>query len=155
MLKFIINDLLDLRLEDGKTNIYVNNQLFMHCKYILLNVPIDEMKNIARINSIDEAVDILDGQLEYSHGISNIIASETLFLAHCSNLQAWYEFNYTSCLIHNNLAFPLLKELSKAGDCQALIVLKEEIARRFKSGFLHILNIYLILYMRNIQKLKI
>jgi len=140
MLKFTINDLLELRLEDGKTNIYVNNQLFNHCKYILLNVPIDELKNIPRINSIDKAVEIIDERLEYSSANAPNIASETLFFAHCSNLQAWYESNYNSCLIHSNLAFPLLKELTKAGDYLAIVVLKEEIAQRFESGFLNVIQ---------------
>ena len=140
ILKFTINYLLELKLEDGRTNIYVNNQLFMHCKYILLNFPIGELKGIAKINSIDEAVEKLDGHLEYSRKNAPNIASDTLFWAHCSNFQAWYEFNYKSCLIHSNLAFPLLKELTKVGDSLAAIVLKEEIAKRFESGFLNVIQ---------------
>jgi len=41
MSKFVVNDYLSLRLENGKTNIYVNNKKFIQCKYILLDIPID------------------------------------------------------------------------------------------------------------------
>ncbi len=54
MLKFRINKFLELRFEDGETNIYVNNILVNHCKYILINVQVDCSKDITEINSIDE-----------------------------------------------------------------------------------------------------
>jgi len=68
------------------------------------------------------------------------------------NIQAWYENNYNTCLLHSNLAFPLLKALSKAGDKLALKVFKDEIAKRIhscyppvilfliKNGYLEFLN---------------
>lgn len=140
MLKFTINNFLDLRLEEGKTNIYVNNELFMHCKYILLNIPIDEIDDIS---SIDEAVEKLDKYYEFSRDYKVEIAPETLFWAHCSNIQAWYENNYNTCLIHTNLAFPLLKELMKAGDFRAAKVFKEEVAKRFEMGNLNVIQFFL------------
>ncbi|KKL47399.1 hypothetical protein LCGC14_2335940, partial [marine sediment metagenome] len=62
------------------------------------------------------------------------IPPETEFWAHCSNIQAWVEHGYDTCILHSNLAFPLLKELTKAGDPQAKKVFKEEIAKRFLKG---------------------
>ncbi len=45
----------------------------------------------------------------------------------------WVENNYDTCLLHKNLAFPLLKKLSSVGDPVAKEVLVQEIAERFKS----------------------
>ncbi|MEE9377134.1 MAG: hypothetical protein V3V33_03770 [Candidatus Lokiarchaeia archaeon] len=134
MLKFTINAFLDLRLEDGRTNIYVNNKLFMHCKYILLNIPIDKIEDFERIDSIDEIVEIIDGHFEISGENQVKISPKTIFWAHCSNLQVWYENDYNSCLLHRNLAFPLVKALTKAGDKLAASVFKEEVAKRFESS---------------------
>ncbi len=136
MLKFSINDHLELRLENNKTNIYVNNELFIQCKYLLLNISIEEMDNLKDINSIDEAVVKLNRSFEFSSPKAIKISPEVQFWGHCSNLQVWYENNYNSCLIHSNLAFPLLKKLTEAGDLCAKKVFKEEIAKRFENGHL-------------------
>ena len=140
MLKFTINDFLDLRLEDGKTNIYVNNELFMHCKHILLTVPLDDIDNF---NSIDEVVEKLEKHYEFSREYTVEIAPETRFWVHCSNIQTWYENNYNTCLIHSNLAFPLLNKLKKAGDLLAGKLFKEEVAKRFESGNLNVIQFFL------------
>ncbi|MFX0035294.1 MAG: hypothetical protein ACFE9I_06605 [Candidatus Hermodarchaeota archaeon] len=152
MLKLIINDFLELRLEDGKTNIYVNNRIFMKCKYILLNIPIDKIEDVNKINSIDEVTDKLKGSFEFIEDKNINIAPETLFWAHCSNLQAWYENNYNTCLIHSNLAFPLLKELVKAGDYRAARVFKEEVAKRFETKNLNLIQY--LLYNKYLDYLK-
>ncbi|MFX1569833.1 MAG: hypothetical protein ACFFCV_15885 [Promethearchaeota archaeon] len=140
MLKFRINNLLDLRFEDGKTNIYVKNQLFNHCKYILLNNDLFRDTNLADINSIDDAVETLSDSLEYLGENPYNINPKTIFWAHCSNLQTWYENNYNTNLIHRNLAFPLLKSLSIAGDLKAKRVFKEEIAKRFETNNLNVIQ---------------
>jgi hypothetical protein len=136
MKEFILNNYLSLRLEDNITNIYVNNLLFQQCKHLLLKVKSGEIADrFLRISSIDEAEVNLDKSLEYSENASEfLIPPATEFWAHCSNLQAWAENGYDTRLLHRNLAFPLLKELSKAGDKLALIRFKEEIARRYKNG---------------------
>ena len=134
MLKFTINTFLDLRLEDGRTNIYINNKLFMHCKYILLDIPIDKFEDFKWFDSIDEFVEKIDGHFESSGDNMVKISPKTIFWAHCSNLQVWYENDYNSCLLHRNLAFPLLKVLTKAGDKLAASVFKEEVAKRFENS---------------------
>ncbi len=134
MLKFTINAFLDLRLEDGRTNIYVKNKLFMHCKYIILSIPIDKFEDFERIDSIDDFVEKIDGYFEISGDKKVKISPKTIFWAHCSNLQVWYENDYNSCLLHRNLAFPLVKALTKAGDKLAASVFKEEVAKRFESS---------------------
>lgn len=140
MLKYTINKVLDLRFEDEKTNIYVNNRLFMHCKYILLNITPYNTEEITRINSIDEIVENLDRSTEFSRIKLRHITPEMEFWVHCSNLQAWYENRYNTCLIHSNLAFPLLKELAKAGDLIAREMFKEEVAKRFESQNLGVIQ---------------
>ncbi len=143
MLKFRINSFIDLRFEDGKTNIYVNNRLFNHCKYILLNLPADDSKNITDIDSIDDAVKNLNNSVEIIGNEINKINPEILFWAHCSNLQTWYENNYNTNLIHSNLAFPLLKELTRAGDLKATKIFKEEVAKRFEGHNLNVIQFLL------------
>ena len=41
---------------------------------------------------------------------------------------------------HHNLAFPLLKVLTKSGDLQAKKVFREEIAKRFESGYVPVIS---------------
>ncbi|MFX1487951.1 MAG: hypothetical protein ACFFBI_02315 [Promethearchaeota archaeon] len=134
MLKFQINKLLDLRLEGDKTNIYVNNRLFIQCKYLLLNLPCDRLEFIEDVISIDDTVEKSSSSLHFPDNIPDKIPPEVQFWGHCSNLQAWYENDYSSCLIHSNIAFPLLKNLAEAGDVKAKRVFKEEIAKRIENG---------------------
>ena len=86
-----------------------------------------------------ESIDQLEGQLDKSMetrgGEQLNIPPETEFWAHCSNLQVWVEYGYNTKMLHRNLAFPLLKRLTEVGDSQAKRVFKEEIAKRFESGF--------------------
>jgi hypothetical protein len=59
MKDFKINDFLALKLEDGKTNIYVNGEIFEQCKYLMVNIPIENPERFEVIESIDEAADML------------------------------------------------------------------------------------------------
>lgn len=135
MKEFKINEHLTLKLIGDKTVIYIKAKLFTHCKYLLLNIPKDEIEALDQIGSIDAAEVILDKSLEKPKDQQRFqITPETEFWAHCSNLQAWYENNYDTRLLHRNLAFPLLNKLTEIGDSKAKIVLKEEIAKRLSSG---------------------
>jgi small GTP-binding protein len=133
--EFIINDYLKLRLENKKTNIYVGGSLFRQCKYLLLDLPIDKIRECDKIESIDEAAEMLDASMEQERASKYGISPEVEFWGHCSNIQAWYENDYASCLLHRNLAFPLLKALVRVGDPLANRVFKEEIALRLESGY--------------------
>ncbi len=153
MLKFRINKFLDLRFEDGRTNIYVNNELFKHCKYILLSISVDNFDYINEINSIDDAIEIIDGSTEFIGHTFEDFTPEMFFWAHCSNLQVWYENNYNTCLLHSNLSFPLLKELTKAGDLKAKKIFKDEIAKRFESNNTTVIKFLLYSgYLKNLKK---
>ena len=133
--EFKVNEFITLKLEDEKTNIYVKGQLFNQCKFLLLNIPVDKISTFDEIESIDEAAEKLGSSLE-GPGIDKFgIPPEVEFWGHCSNLQFWAEMNYNTRLLHRNLAFPLLRKLTEAGDPVALKIFKEEIARRIESGY--------------------
>ncbi|MBA7638429.1 hypothetical protein ES703_46085 [subsurface metagenome] len=129
--EFKINDYLSLELWGGKTFIYVNGKKFKQCKYVLLNIPIDDIDQYSSIKSIDEVIDNLDHSLEDDE---EILTPEVEFWAHCSNLQAWAETSYNTDLLDSILSFPLLKKLTEEGDPQAKRVFREEIAKRLMRG---------------------
>ncbi len=131
---FKVNKYLTLKLEDKKTNIYINGELFNQCKYLLLNIPIEEICSFDEIDSVDEAVEKLNHYEEPREGKVQKIPAEVEFWGHCSNMQIWEENNYDTRLLHSNLAFPLLKKLTEMGDQKARKVFKEEIARRLETG---------------------
>jgi len=135
MKEFKVNDFITLKLEGEETNIYVNGALFDQCKFLMLNIPVEETERFDDIESIDEAADMLGWTEERQEGVTYDIDPETEFWGHCSNLQAWYEHNYDTRLLHSNLAFPLLKKLTVVGDPLAKNVFKEEIIKRFESGY--------------------
>ena len=60
MKEFIINNYIKLKLENGKTNIYVNNKLFRQCKYVLIRKSVNELEDLLILESIDELADNLD-----------------------------------------------------------------------------------------------
>ncbi len=135
MKEFRVNDYITLKLESDETIIYVKKQQFIQCKFLLLNIPVDQITSLDEINSIDEAAEELDNSLEHDdHAIELEIPPGVQFWAHSSNLQVWAENNYDTRLLHSNLAFPLLKKLSEVGDPLAKQVFKTEIIQRYKSG---------------------
>ncbi len=132
--EFEINEYLTLKLLNHKilgryTRIFLNNNPFLQCAYILITNP-QEHKFQSEINSIDEASEKLDSKMELLIKTTSFASPETLFWAHCSNIQAWYELGYDTRILHSNLAFPLLKKLFQAGDVKAKRVFKEQIAKR-------------------------
>ena len=139
--EFKINEYLTLRLESvyennkinrWKTMIYVAGERFRQCSQLVVNIPTKEISTFDEIQSIDEAIEKLEINMDE---IDHKIPPETEFWGHCSNLQVWAERNYDTRILHSNLAFPLLKTLAKAGDKFAEIKLKEEIVKRFASGY--------------------
>ncbi|MBD3339736.1 MAG: hypothetical protein GF353_11545 [Candidatus Lokiarchaeota archaeon] len=150
---FKINDYITLRLEKGKTHIYVKNELFITCLYLLLNVPREKNERVDNIDSIDEAAEILSHSMEWARmGHTGITAQEE-FVGHCSNLQAWTDHGYDTRILHRNLAFPLLAKLTEVGDPQAKRVFKEEIAKRFLSCYpsvvLYLLEMHYLNYLND------
>ncbi|GAG54814.1 unnamed protein product, partial [marine sediment metagenome] len=74
-----------LKLIDGKTVIYVNNQVFRQCKLVAYYIkPINQSSK--EIKSIDDMIDNLPTSIPK-------IGEKEEFWVHCSNLQAWAENN--------------------------------------------------------------
>ncbi len=136
MSEFVVNDFITLRLEDEKTNIYILGEKFIQCKYLLLDIPVQDFEKYDEIDSIDEVSEKLDKSLERSNmeAFKIEIRPEVEFWGHCSNLQVWAEQNYDTSFIHSNLAFPVLKKLTKVGDLKAKKIFKNEIGKRFETG---------------------
>ena len=143
MEEFKINEYIMLKLENGKSNIYIKGELFNHCKSLLLSIPRENLEVLEEIKSIDEISERIGFSLDISlerymeekqRDLVNKITPETEFLVHCSNLQVWAEHEYDTRLIHSNLAFPLLKKLTDVGDPIAQKKFKEEISVRYFSG---------------------
>lgn len=141
--EFQINKFLSLKLEKGKTNIYVNGNLFRQCTLLILNIPIDEVGYFDEVKSIDDAAEKLgwseDKQEKSVRNNGYFLSPEEEFLGHCSNLQVWYEYKYDTRLLHHSLSFWLLRELSDY-DPVAKSVFKEELAKRYGSGCESVLN---------------
>jgi len=49
---FLVNNYLSLRLENGKTIIYINEQEFIQCKYLLVDIPLHNKVNEEMIDSV-------------------------------------------------------------------------------------------------------
>ncbi|KKM43471.1 hypothetical protein LCGC14_1563090 [marine sediment metagenome] len=143
MKEFVINKFLKLKLEENETVIYVAEKRFRHCKFLILEIPTHPVKSFDKIESIDEAAEKLDSNMEWAKSIREQIDSKSRFWAHCSNIQTWFENGYDSTLLHRNLAFPLLKALVDADDPNAKDIFKQEIAKRLESGYSSVVN-YLI-----------
>ncbi len=134
MNEFKVNKYLTIRLENKKSNIYIKDELFQQCKVLLINIPVEEMSPFTKIESIDDAAEMLDSSLEEIGGYHYSITPEVEFWAHCSNLQVWFENDYNTRLLHSNLAFSLLQKLSEIGDPLAKKRYREEVAERFVYG---------------------
>ena len=137
--EFKVNEYITLKLEDGKTNIYVNGKLFRQC--IFLSVNFEKIKLFDDIKSVDDAVERLEEyrREEYKkekHIKEEIvqIPSDVEFWGHSSILQVWAENAYDTRLLYKHLAFPLLKKLSEEGDPLAKKVFLSEIKKRFELG---------------------
>ena len=134
--EFEINEYFSLRLYDGEEpTIYVSGVPFMQCAFLLLNIEVNKVSEFDEIDSIDEAAEKLDASMEnFVDAIKYKIPPEVAFWGHCSNLQVWYEYGYDTRLLHSNLAFPLLKKLSEAGDPLAKKIFQKEIIKRYENG---------------------
>jgi len=144
---FRVNEYITLKLEFGKTFIYLKDKKFLQCIRLALNLKKDDHQIYDAIDSIDEAAEVYKLTLwrnkivEGPKAIPSVIENETIapeeeFWGHCSNIQTWVELNYNTRILHSNLSFYLLLALAKLGDKKASNVFREEVAQRFESGYL-------------------
>ncbi len=141
-----INEYITLKLVMGRTIIYVNGKRFIQCIRLILNIPKDDVPLYDEVDSIDEAAKLYSKHVFQNRIVRGLMAapvpnqrhditSEQEFWGHCSNIQAWVEHDYDTRILMSNISFPLLRELTKAGDPKAKRVYKEEIALRLESGY--------------------
>lgn len=140
-IEYKISDLITLKLENSKTNIYINEILFQQCKYILLNFTHDTSEEYDELISID---DIINKYSKRNETNKTILNPEEEFFGHCSNLEAWINNNYSLDVLHSSLSFPLLSRLVDSGDKKAQFFLKEEILRRIERGDEKVVTFFLI-----------
>lgn len=136
-----LNQHLSIRLENNKSNIYINGRKTLVCSRLILSIPIADIKRFDGLNSIDEITSeykVLTAERE-KNCLS--ITPEEEFWGHCSNLQVWIEHDYDTRIIASNLGFPLLRKLTEAGDPKAKLQYKNEIVKRFCSGFLPVISV--------------
>ncbi len=129
-MEYRINKFIELKLEIGKTVIYIDKKPFTQCKGVFIEIPVESDSLDIGTLSMDELSE------KYKQQITHNISPETIFWAHCSNMQVWVEHGYDTSLLHSNIAFPLLKRLIQVGDIKAKQIFKEEIGKRFASGHL-------------------
>ncbi len=129
---FELNKYLSVQFRSRNTVIYVRKEPFIACKYLFMNAP--SIESAKFFDSIDQMSESLNGQLEREITREEVgLSPEDEFWGHCSNLQVWVENDYDTCLLHRNLAFPLLKKLTTVGDAKAKKIFSKEVAKRFKS----------------------
>jgi len=129
-MEYRINKFIELKLESDKTVIYIASKPFIMCKGVFIEIPAEKVYLDIEAYHIDELSEKSEQHFKYN------IPSETIFWTHCSNMQAWAEHGYDTSLLHSNLAFPLLRRLIEAGDIKAKQIFKEEIGKKFSSGYL-------------------
>ena len=134
--KFKVNEYITLKLEEKKTKFYLKGKEFIMCKFLLLDIPVENITSRDIVDSIDAVAErfVDPAELRNINYYTRDILPEAEFWGYCSNLQVWAENNYDTRLLHRNVAFPLLKKLSETGDPLAKKVFKEEITKRFSSG---------------------
>jgi hypothetical protein len=126
-----INNYITLKLKNYETVIYIEGKLFEICKHLIVDIPVEDIMNI---HSLDELVDGYGENIAEKYNTLEVgLNPEEIFKGHCSNLQVWAENNYDTCLLRNNLAFPLLRRLTEVGDQKAILIFKDEIKERFES----------------------
>ncbi len=130
--RFVINEHLDVAWDskEDRVQVLVDGKPVLHCAFLVAAVsPIDD-----DITCIDDLTSVDGFQTLESKSVRGILTIEEEVHAHASNIQAWAEHDYDPHLLHSNIAFTLLKVLSKAGDAKARRVLESEIDARWYSG---------------------
>jgi len=129
-LTYTINKHINLKLENGKTVIYVCGEELSICRVLPINIPQNDIQDIQSVDDLLEMSKILKDQEIDNKGIN----AETEFLVNCSNLQCWVENRYNTDLMDSIIAFPILRRLVEIGDKTAKMVFKEEIMKRYKNS---------------------
>ena len=138
---FFLTKHLTVALNDqGKTIILIDGKEYTVCMRLVFNVYVEDIPKFASIKNIDDAVNVSE-QISRKRGRTNTeltyeISPEEEFRGHCSNLQAWVEYDYNPNLLHSNLSWQLLRGLAAAGDEKAIRVYLYSLEDRISKGTL-------------------
>lgn len=126
--RFVVSDLIDVVYDQSARKVFVDvaGKHVQQCMFLVATI-----SRSSPVNSIDELAQ--DPRARSMEGHSMLPPEEEL-LGHASNIQAWYENDYDTRLLHSNIAFPLLKTLAKHGDAKATRVLEAEVDERAING---------------------
>ncbi len=84
---FIINKFLTLKLEGKESHIYVAGKRFRQCKFLLIDIPKNDISSFDEIESIDAVAERLDHSFEPrfdKRRTSYELPAEVEFWGHCS-----------------------------------------------------------------------
>ncbi len=84
---FRINKFITLKLKRSKTNIYINNEKFIQCKFLLLEIPIKDAIGLDALESVDEFSVRFGNPFYFRASQFQRTPPEAEFWGHCSNLQ--------------------------------------------------------------------
>lgn len=122
-LKYSIRDkdgieVLRVCLVSGRSRIYIDEEEFLTCHFVPLEIPTYPLSEFKEIESINDVIDRLDNELEREDKPFEL-NPELDFFVNCSNLEAWVEYDYDTRILDYKLSFPLLQKMSEAGNKRA------------------------------------
>jgi hypothetical protein len=122
----------------GEPKILVDGSPVLTCFFLVASI--DPVKG-STIDTIDELSEIKGARIMEGRDVINEfgMTEDDVIMAHASNLQAWVENGYDTRILHSNLAFTLLKMLSRAGDKAASRALEREVSSRIRSRYLPVM----------------
>ncbi|KKN61851.1 hypothetical protein LCGC14_0517830 [marine sediment metagenome] len=144
---FQVNKFISLKLIFEKSLIYICDELFLACNKVALSLAPSKFEEYSDFDDIDKIIDFYKSKFYPKEEV--MITPEEEFWAHCSNMQAWVDNDYNTCILSKNLSFPILTELSKREIPYFKILFKEELITRIKKGGIKTLLFFLDEYYLN------
>lgn len=134
--RLAVGSLIELVYNPGTkvVEIYVDGHQSLMCAALVASID-DLARRGKDITSIEEMADLPGVKLVECADAADLFGTpEAELAAHASNIQAWIEHDYDTHLLHCNIAFPLLVDLTRAGDDKARRVLEATIDERMRDG---------------------
>lgn len=128
---FVVNEFISLKLDGRITEIYVNDERFNQCKYLLISIPISEIEEWDYYDSMDEIIKATKKGVGERHAKG--LTPEEAFWGHCSNLQAWVDSGYNYRVLDTRLSIPIILLILKG-------LLKKKDKKGFSKFFLEVVN---------------
>lgn len=132
MQEFRVNEFINLKLVDTRTEIYVNDEYFRQCKYLIISIPVKEIEEWEHYDSMDEVIRATK-KIKGGEGRAGKLTPEETFWGHCSNLQAWATNGYDYRILDTRLSIPIILLILKS-------LVKERNKEKFHKFFLEIVK---------------